>query len=377
MAAQHQKLQKQKIAIYLPSLCGGGAERVMVTLANGIADRGYHVDLVLANAEGPYLKDVMPVVHIINLGASRVLFSLPPLVRYLREAQPDALLSALSHANVVAIIAAKIARTHTRIAVSERVTLTSEQYRAATVLSRFIPWLMKELYHSANSVIAVSFGVADNLTKTIGLQRENIDVIYNPTVSDDIYQKSLQPVDMSCLKNRDLPTLLAAGRLTKQKDFQTLIRAVAIVRKQRNINLVILGEGELRPQLEKLVRQLDLGAHVALPGFVENPFAWMRASSLFVLSSAFEGLPNVLLEAMACGTPVISTDCPSGSAEILENGKWGRLVPVGDASALAQAIMATLDETTHPEVMIRASDFGVDRAVTAYLQVLLGPESKV
>ena len=160
--------------------------------------------------------------HIINLGASRVLFSLPPLVRYLREAQPDALLSALSHANVVAIIAAKIARTHTRIAVSERVTLTTKQYRAATVLSRFIPWLMKELYHSANSVIAVSSGVADNLTKTIGLQRENIDVIYNPTVRDDIYQKSLQPVDMSCLKNRDLPTLLAAGRLIKLKDFQTL-----------------------------------------------------------------------------------------------------------------------------------------------------------
>ena len=156
MAAQHQKLQEQKIAIYLPSLCGGGAERVMVTLANGIADRGYHVDLVLANAEGPYLKDVMPVVRIINLGASRVLFSLLPLVRYLREAQPDALLSALSHANVAAIIAAKIARTHTRIAVSERVTLTSEQYRAATALGRFIPWIMKKLYHSANSVIAVS-----------------------------------------------------------------------------------------------------------------------------------------------------------------------------------------------------------------------------
>lgn len=377
MAAQHQKLQKQKIAIYLPSLCGGGAERVMVTLANGIADRGYHVDLVLANAEGPYLKDVMPVVRIINLGASRVLFSLPPLVRYLRKAQPDALLSALSHANVVAIIAGKIAGTHTRIAVTEHATFTSEQYRTATVLGSFFPLIMKRLYHFANSVIAVSYGVADNLAKVIGIQRKYIDVIYNPTVRNDICRLSLQHVDMSFLKNRDLPTLLAAGRLIKLKDFQTLIRAVTIVRKQRSINLVILGEGALRPQLEKLVRQLDLEAHVALPGFVENPFAWMRASSLFVLSSVSEGLPNVLIEAMACGTPVVSTDCPSGSAEILENGKWGRLVPVGDADALAQAIMATLDETTHPEVMIRASDFSVDRAVTAYLQVLLGPESKV
>lgn len=349
----------------------------MVTLANGIADRGYHVDLVLANAEGPYLKDVMPVVRIINLGASRVLFSLPPLVRYLRKAQPDALLSALSHANVIAIIAGKIAGTHTRIAVTEHATFTSEQYRTATVLGSFFPLIMKRLYHFANSVIAVSYGVADNLAKVIGIQRKYIDVIYNPTVRDDICRLSLQHVDMSFLKNRDLPTLLAAGRLIKLKDFQTLIRAVAIVRKQRSINLVILGEGALRPQLEKLVRQLDLEAHVALPGFVENPFAWMRASSLFVLSSVSEGLPNVLIEAMACGTPVVSTDCPSGSAEILENGKWGRLVPVGDADALAQAIMATLDETTHPEVMIRASDFSVDRAVTAYLQVLLGPKSKV
>ncbi|NQS72520.1 MAG: glycosyltransferase [Desulfobulbaceae bacterium] len=358
-----------KISLFLPSLRGGGAERVMVTLANGIADRGYQVDLVLAKAEGPYLKDVIPTVRVIDLGASRVLFSLLPLVRYLRKARPNALLSALNHANVVAISAVKIANIDTRIVVSERNTLSHAQRGVVSGRGKYVPWFMRWLYPAANGVVAVSSGVADDLALSIGLPRERIDVVYNPVATDDVYKRSRQPVDMSCLKNQEQPIVLAVGRLTKQKNFQTLIQAFANVRKQRRASLVILGEGELRSQLEELVRQLDLADHVALPGFVENPFAWMRASSLFVLSSAWEGFGNVLVEAMACGTPVVSTDCPSGSAEILENGKWGRLVPVGDAEALTQAILATLDETTHPDVMARAADFGVDRAVTGYLQL--------
>ena len=374
MPTVRQQPENQRIAIYLPSLRGGGAERVMVTLANGIAACGYRVDLVLTKAEGPYLKDVALSVRVVDLGASRVLFSLPPLVRYLRKERPDALLSALNHANVIALLARKIAFSPTRIIVSEHNSLSVSQAADIIGRGRLVPWFMKVLYPGAAGVVAVSSGVADDLTRSIGLDRERIDVIYNPAVTNDLFKLSRQPVDTSGLKNIEQPIVLAVGRLTKQKDFQTLIQSFAKVRKQRSVTLVILGEGELRSQLEELVRQLDLTDDVAFPGFVENPYGWMRASSLFVLSSAWEGFGNVLVEAMACGTPVISTDCPSGPAEILENGKWGRLVPVGDVDALAQAIVATLDASTHPDVAVRALDFVVDRAVAEYLRVALGTE---
>lgn len=362
------------IALFLPSLRGGGAERVMVTLANGIADCGYRVDLVVTKAEGPYLKDVASKVRVVDLGASRVLFSLPPLVRYLRKERPAALLSALNHANVIALLARKISLSPTRIIVSEHNSLSASQASAIIGRGRLVPWFMQFLYPDAAGIVAVSSGVADDLALIIGLKRERIDVIYNPIVTNDLFKLSRQPVDTSGLKNIEQPIVLAVGRLTKQKGFQTLVQSFAKVRKQRSVTLVILGEGELRSQLEELVRQLDLTDDVAFPGFVENPYGWMRASSLFVLSSAWEGFGNVLVEAMACGTPVISTDCPSGPAEILENGKWGRLVPVGDVDALAQAIVATLDASTHPDVAVRALDFVVDRAVAEYLRVALGTE---
>jgi glycosyltransferase involved in cell wall biosynthesis len=166
------------------------------------------------------------------------------------------------------------------------------------------------------------------------------------------------------------PVILAVGRLTLQKDFPTLIRAFARLRARRSARLVILGEGELRDELEALVAELGLTADVALPGFVDNPFSWMRGSALFVLSSAWEGFGNVLVEAMACGTPVVSTDCPSGPAEILENGKWGRLAAVGDAEALARAIAEALDDPNPPDVRARAAFFSVERSVDAYLAIL-------
>jgi glycosyltransferase involved in cell wall biosynthesis len=173
------------------------------------------------------------------------------------------------------------------------------------------------------------------------------------------------------LRAGEPPVILGVGRLTVQKDFPTLIRAFARVRQKRNARLLILGEGELRSELNALVAELGLQADVALPGFVENPFVFMRHASLFVLSSAWEGFGNVLVEAMACGMPVVSTDCPSGPAEILQNGKWGRLVPVGDVQALSEALLATLEESTHPDVAARAAECSVDRAVEGYLRVRL------
>jgi glycosyltransferase involved in cell wall biosynthesis len=362
---------KSLIALYLPTLCGGGAERVMVTLANGFADQGLQVDLVLAKAEGSYLADVSPSVRVVDLGASRVLASLPGLVRYLRRERPAALLSAMGHANVVAVAARWLSRVPTRLVVSEHANfLLSRQYTKIVFAHAMAP-LMRWAYPHADGVVAVSGGVADDLARTIGLLRKRITVVYNPVVTATLLDQVAAHLEHPWFGAGVPPVVLGVGRLTAQKDFLSLIRAFAKVRAQRPCRLVILGEGELRGELEALVTSLGLSADVALPGFADNPFAWMRQASLFVLSSAFEGFGNVLVEAMACGTPVVSTDCPSGPTEILENGRWGRLVPVGDVDALAGAMLATLAETTHPDVATRARDFGVEQAVVGYLGVLL------
>jgi glycosyltransferase involved in cell wall biosynthesis len=340
----------------------------MVTLANGFADRGLQVDLVLAKAEGPYLADVSPSVRVVDLGASRVLASLPGLVRYLRRERPAALLSAMGHANAVAVAARWLSCVPTRLVVSEHnsVSLSSRSLRARVVLP-----LLRWAYPHADGIVAVSGGVADDLAQVVGLPRQRITVVHNPVVTPTLLDQAAAHLEHASLGADEPPVVLGVGRLTVQKDFPSLIRAFAKVRAQQPCRLVILGEGELRGELEALVTSLDLSADVALPGYTDNPFAWMRRSSLFVLSSAWEGFGNVLAEAMACGTPVVSTDCPSGPAEILENGRWGRLVPVGDVDALADAMQATLAETTHPDVATRAQDFGVEQAVAEYLGVLL------
>lgn len=359
-----------RIAIYVPSLRGGGAERVMAILANGFAARGLAVDLVLAQAKGPYLKDVSDPVRVVDLGSSRVLFSLPGLVRYLRRERPRAMLSALSHANVVAVWAKQLARVSTRLVVSERNTLSAAAGGAREGRARLLPWLMRRTYPKADGVVAVSAGVADDLAAIIGLPRQDVMVVYNPVVTETLVRQSHERVAHPWFALGEPPVILAVGRLTAQKDFSTLVRAFARLRSQRAARLVILGEGELRGMLEAQVAELGFAGDVALPGFMDNPFAWMYHSALFVLSSAWEGLPGTLIQAMACAVPVVSTDCPSGPVEILENGRWGRLVPVGDAEALAVAMAATLDETEHPDVTVRAADFGVDQAVNGYLTVL-------
>jgi len=195
-------------------------------------------------------------------------------------------------------------------------------------------------------------------------------VIYNPVVTPSLKSLATAPVDHPWIGTNQPPLVLAVGRLTAQKDYPTLLRAFAKVRSRRNCRLIILGEGELRDSLEALTSQLGIADSVQLPGFADNPFAWMSKASLFVLSSAWEGLPNVLIQAMACGTPVVSTDCPSGPAEILENGKWGRLVPVGDEVALAEAMDRALEDKVFPDVAVRATYFSLDSALNEYYSAI-------
>jgi len=358
------------VSLFVPSLRGGGAERAMVTLANGFAERGLKVDLVLARAEGSYLSEVSPDVRVVNLQSSRVSASLPGLVRYLRKVRPEAMLSALNHANVIAVIARMLAGTNVRLIVSEHSNLSMSSSRPQNWRSRLVPLLMRSMYHRAAGVVAVSRGVADDLAKTINFPRDQITVIYNPVVTPELIEKSRVSLEHLWLKEGKPPVILGVGRLTPAKDFVTLIRAFAQVRAQRECHLVILGEGELRAELEQLVTSLGIAESVQLPGFTENPFVWMNRVQLFVLSSRWEGLPTVLIEAMACGTAVVSTDCPSGPDEILERGKWGKLVSVGDVEALAETILANLKNTDTTASVKRAMSFNVENAVNEYLKIL-------
>ena len=362
---------KQKVALFLPSLRGGGAERVMVNLARGFYDQGINVDLVLAKAEGPYLSEVPAGVRVIDLHSSRVLFSLPGLVRYLRRERPQAILSAMDHANIVAIWARKLSGVPCRVVVSVHSTLSRALTNNPNLRGYLMPNLIRIFYPWADTVVAVSNGVAEDFANITRLPRESIKVIYNPIVIPELLEKAKEAVEHPWFSRGEPPVILSVGRLTKAKDYPTLIRAFALVRRKYPARLMILGEGEERAKLEALTQELGLQDDISLPGFVDNPYAYMARAAVFVLSSAWEGFGNVLVEAMAVGTPVISTDCPSGPAEILENGRWGKLVPVGDVEELTKAIMITLRDPNHPDVAKRAQDFRIEKQVQNYLKVLL------
>jgi len=340
---------KTKLAIFLPSLIGGGAERAMLNLAHGLVGSGCSVDLVLAQAKGPYLSEVYDTVRVVNLNASRVLKSLPALVRYLRREQPDALLSALDYANVVALWARRLAGFPKRVLVNEQNTISRSARNSVRRRQRMVPYLVQCFYPWADYVIGNSQGVAADLSLVTKLPPERIKMLYNPVVTPEVREKARASLDHPWFEAGQPPVALAVGRLTKQKDFPTLIRAFAQIRQTRPARLLILGEGPDRAALEALVHQLDLEDYIAMPGFVENPYAYMSRASLYVLSSRWEGLPTVLIEALYCGVPIVATDCPSGPREILADGRYGLLVAVGDEAALAQAIEAGLaGNTPHP-----------------------------
>jgi glycosyltransferase involved in cell wall biosynthesis len=360
------------LAVFLPSLAGGGAERVTLNLVSEAARRQVEVDLVLSTAVGPYLPDVPDSVNLVDLGSSRVLASLPALRRYLRRSQPEAMLTAISHANLAAIWARRLARVPTRLVVSEHDTLSLVTQQAKTRRDRTAPYLIGKFYPSADGIIAVSSGVADDLAATTGLPRQSIDVVYNPVITPEVVSASKTETDHPWLAPGEPPVVLGIGRLTKKKDFTTLLRAFAEVRRDVPARLMILGEGPERAELEALVRTLDLESDVALPGFVDNPYAYLSQASLFVLSSRWEGLPTVLIEAMFCGIPVVSTDCPSGPDEILQGGRYGRLVGVGDPAAMARAIAAGLAGDIDPAPPESWHAYELGTVTDRYLELLLG-----
>lgn len=344
----------------------------MVRLANGLHRAGVTVDLVFGMAEGEYIGEIAEGVTVIDLHSRRMSAAVPGLVRYLRSQRPTAAVATLPHGNVALAIASKLARAGTRVYLREASTPSRVTYGRFDVRDRAAAALVAFAYRQADGVVAVSHGVADDLHEQLRVPRERIHVIANPVIDADVFELATQEVPFMPFGADTAPVIMGAGRLIADKGFDTLMRAFAVVRSQVDARLLILGEGQERPALEGLARELDLTRYISLPGFVANPYAFMARASLFVLSSRREGLPGVLIQAMACGCPVVSTDCKSGPHEVLEGGVHGMLVPVGDHGAMAAAILTTLAADTDEEALRRrALDYTLDASVDGFSRLLL------
>lgn len=361
----------KKIALYIPSMNGGGAERVMLTLANELSEKGLLVDLVLNRKVGVYIKNISPKVNIINLNVSRSINSLLPFSKYIKKEKPDAIISAMNYVNVVAVAAKILSCFKTKTIVVEHSNFSASTHSMNIAFKFIFKLLMRWTYNRADNIVAVSNGVAEDLSNQIKIDRSRINTIYNPVVTFEMLSRENYDMPHPWFKKDEPPVLIAVGRLSQEKDFKTLIYAFSNVREKLDCRLIILGEGSERSNLEDLIEELKLEDIIQLPGFVDNPHAWISHSNLFILSSFYEGFGNVLVEAMACGIPVISTNCPSGPSEILEDGKWGELVPVGNVELLSEAIIKTLMSSKKEGLKERASFFSVESSIDKYLELLV------
>ena len=372
----------KKVAFFIDSLAGGGAERVMLNLANRYAVQGYAVDIVLAQRRGEYLNDVDERIRLIDLQVKRFWQYFFPLIKYFRNEQPDVMLSATTILNLLAILTRKCSRVGVRLVVSEHIDIASFAERGALQRPKMVKQLIRLLYPQADQVVAVSQGAANSLAAFAGLPVARIKPIYNGVIDKhklDLAKEAIDHPWFNDVRQKGAPIVLGIGRLQDQKNFAMLLRAFAKLRKKMPAKLIILGEGELRVSLQQLADSLMINEDVSLHGFAENPFKYLSNANVFALSSFYEGLPTVLIEALACGCPVVSTDCPSGPSEILEKGRYGALVSVDNDEEFADALFATLtQEQDYPEVQKKhrkeiaeyANKFDVEQAFAAYSNVL-------
>ena len=328
------------LAFYMHDLSGGGVERMRLALIAELRARGEQVTLIVGSRQGALAATVPDDLTVVSLECQGMLRAVRPLAQVLRRLRPDVLVASLDHNNVTALLAGWLSRTGTRVVICQHNALSAElalgwRYRA-------IPWLYWLLQWRAEGIVAVSRGVADDLAKVAGIYRTRITPIYNPVITDDFARRASGPAPHPWLADAT-PVLLFAGRLTAQKDPGLLLAAFALLAAGRDARLIVLGEGPLLAELQAQAVRLGLSGRVAFAGFAQNPLPWIAHAACLVLPSRYEGLGNVLVEALACGTPVVSTDCPHGPAEILLGGALGGLVAVGHAPAMAAAVGRVLD----------------------------------
>ncbi|MGZ6315785.1 MAG: glycosyltransferase [Anaerolineales bacterium] len=359
---------RPQVAFFLPHLGGGGTERMVAALANGMSIRGYRVDMILVRAVGVYLQTLHENIHVVDLRANNSYASLPRLIAYLRQRRPRVLVSALNVTNSIALIARWLSASRCLVAIRIENTIS---------MQRRIPWrkavekvLLKLIYPHADRIIAVSRAVAADASKYVGLSPSRIDVVYNPVITPSLFHGESQVPMHPWFAEGCPPVILGAGRLTPQKDFVTLLKAFAVIRRERPARLIILGDGIERNMLLAMAREMRIENDVDMPGFVADSFAFMKSCAVFVLSSIYEGLPTVLIEALASGCPVISTDCPGGSTEILAEGAFGELVPVGDPTAMAVAIGRILEGDRKYVDAAWLDQFGIESVLDQNLDIL-------
>jgi glycosyltransferase involved in cell wall biosynthesis len=378
---------RHRLALFIYDLGGGGSQRRALTLAGAFAERGHAVDLVVLDASGP-LRDRLPAgIRLVKLESGRIArqakrwgrrlelrLASRALAGYLQRERPDALLAAASHVNLAAVRAHRLARIPSALVLRASNHSFGSRGGVEAGSSGRRERQIRRLYPQADAIIGVSRAVAEDLRRMLPSAGHRVTPVYSPIWTPSLLVDAGAPLDHPWFVPGAPPVVSGVGRLTAQKDFPTLVRAFARLRTRRPARLVILGAAKRagrRESLLALARDLGVADDVWLPGSVENPLRYLARSAVFVLSSAWEGLPAVLIEAMACGCPVVSTDCPGGSREILEDGRWGPLVPPGESEALAAAIGGLLDVPPEPGgLRRRAACFDRERAVDGYLEVL-------
>ena len=360
------------VGLFFSNFRGGGIQRVRLRLAESLIQHGWRVDLVVVQGDGPLRNEIPAGCRFFDFQAKQTSRSLFKLIVYLRSENPGAVLSSQTHLNVSAVLARILSDWKGRLVLSEHIALDYAARNPANWKDRFLPLLARVFYRWADEIILVSKGAAQHFIEVTHVPENLIRVIYNPIVIEELIAQSKTQLEHAWFRTPNTPVILAVGRLTRQKDFETLLRAFSLLRERIPLTkLIILGEGEERSSLEQLSKELGIQNSVQFLGFVVNPFSYMANASVLVLSSRWEGFPNVLTEALACGTPVVATDCPSGPAEILENGRYGFLAPVGDPQALADAIIKTLSCPPSSDILRkRAMDFSIENILPQYLDIL-------
>ena len=361
-------LKSIRVAIFVYSFRGGGAEKMMIHIANELHQRGHNIELILVDDSGPYESLVNPEIKTSEIGSSNMVEIQYNLWRNLCQRDLDVLLSTMEIPNIVSVIATGYPNSIPVVLRSANINSMKERHGKY----KLIPILKQLSYTHADTIVTISDGVAHDLARITKMDESEMTTIYNPAYDPDIPTKAKGPVDMEWLSDEKKCVAIGVGNMKRQKDFSTLIRAVHRMNEVGELFLVILGKGELEDELKSLVEKLGIADRVSFPGFVSNPHAYMSKANIFILSSAWEGFGNVIVEAMACGTPVVCTDCPGGPSEILNNGEFGPLVPVGDDKAMTRAIKDVLADPIDSSVLqSRAKDFAIETIVDEYEDVLL------
>ena len=357
--------QNARVAIFIPTLAGGGAETSMLTLAKGLAERGYQVDLLLKQKKGELVDAVSESVRIIDFNVPTMRYTLPKMIAYRREYQPKAIISALELPNMINVLAKMAVKGTTRTIISMRGMISHQKPVYHKKIDRF---LQSRLYPQADIVVCVSHANARDAMKYLGLSASKVKVIYNPVINNQLYNTNI-PASFDWISDPHKKIILAVGRLEAVKDHKTLLKAFHLVRKNCPSRLIILGEGSLRNELLQTAVALGISEDLILPGFIPRPFPIISRSDVLVMSSLYEGLPGVIIQALACGCPVVSTAI-GGSSEILNGGKYGHLISVGDSQAMAQAILNVLNGDRRLAPPEWLSQFEVDKNIDQYVNLI-------